>query len=649
MMHRLVFCLLATLAAGSAAALPSDLAVTTQAAATTLPGATYTLTGTVVNNGPGTADSVRISMGIGGLLTCHDDTDIGALAVGQQKSFTCSGTVPQQPPGYQLSTWFSAWTEDELNSADNNANGVVLVMTPPDLRAWGYAFTPVAPGLPATMHVYYFNDANTAADPATVTLTTAGTFLTVPPFCTAEGGTARCDVAPLARTEAGEAPYFEVTVQAPDASAVDFDLAIEIGPVATDFRPDNNVYTVPARTFRTFFVTNTANDGSGSLRAAIDAANAACTDSWPCLVAFRIQDSGTPWHTIAVTAPLPAIIQPLVTIDATTQTAYFGDANPAGPEVELSGTGPVAGSGIEIVRGCASAVRGLAINGFPAVGVRVGSGTGCVHFGYPNQPFAHQRAVERNYIGTDPTGTLARPNGLGVYVDGTEGTWAVVANVISGNRRSGVHAGGGKNVIAGNIIGLTAGPTAGLGNEASGVYVGPRADGTDVIDNHIGFNHHFGVAIDAEADNVAILGNSFQANWQLAIDRGLDGVTPTGVPLPEIVDARFDGGATVIEIEPGPVGGTFEPRVQVYASDAQDPSGYGEGQYYLGEAHRTAQDSRRYSLRIEQDLTGLWVAATNTRVVYNGWLTTAGVKSEGDTGWGHTTTTSEFGRAVQVR
>lgn len=649
MIRRSLLLLIVTLIAVPLFAVP-DLEVTLDAPATTIPGAQYSFTGTVVNIGRDAAEQVRIDMGIGGIGFCHQDTDIGMLAAGDSRTFTCAATIPLRPSYYQLTAWFSATTETDVETDNNTADAVVLVMTPADLRTWAYAFTPVAPGLPATMHVYYFNDANTPANPATLKLTTAGTFLEVPSFCKAAGGVALCEIESLTRGEPGETPFFEVSVRAPDASAVRFDLDVEIGPVDLDPRPENNVFTAPAGTFHTFFVTNSANAGSGSLRAAIDAANAGCTDSWPCLIAFRIPDGGSPWHTIALTEPLPDIIHPIVTVDGTTQAGYFGDANAAGPEVELHGAGLASGSGVVMTAGCSSSIRGLVINGFPDAAVRVGSSEGCVHSGYPNSPFfSYQRAIEQNYIGTDPTGTIAVPNGLGVYVDGTKGRWAVASNVISGNRRSGVFVGAGKNLITDNIIGLTAGPTAGLGNEASGVYIGPNADGTDVVDNYIGFNHHFGVAIDADAENVAILGNSFQANWQLAIDRGLDGVTPTGIPLPEITLASFDGAVTVIEVDPGDVGGTFSPIVQVYASDQPDPSGYGEGQYYLGRAEVFEQENRRVRLRFEGDLRGLWIAATNTRSVYNGWLTTPGVRSEDDSGWGHYTTTSEFGRAVEVR
>lgn len=622
-----------------AAALTSDLAVTLEAPATTRPGEILSFQGTVVNNGPDAAEHVLIDMALAGAPNCYSGTDIGTLLPGVRRTFTCSVEVPTQI--YRPGLWFSAYTETDQENANNSAVREVLVITPADLRVWGYVNGPAIPGLITTIQIYYANVANTPADSATLTMTTEGIFASVPENCTASGGQATCNLGTIDTQNNPTAPKsFFVDVVAPDASATHFDLDLAIeGNEADPFEADNT-YTLQAITYRTSFVTSTAPDGSGSLRAAIEQTNAECTDSWPCLIAFRIPPvDGARWHTIRPATALPWIVAKKIEIDGTTQRLYFSDANPDGPEIEIAGSEVDEGSGLAIPAGCSVAVRGLVINGFPTAGVVAGTATDC-----PQPEYGFYRAIEGNYIGTDATGARAIPNGLGVYVDGG---WRVEANTISGNRRSGVFAQRGINLIRRNTIGLTSALTAPLGNGASGVFIGPAAGGTDVADNYIGFNHHFGVAIDAVAENVAIVGNSFQANGQLAIDRGLDGVTTTGIPLPEIISARVEDGVTIIEIDPGAAGGTFDPRVQVYASDAVDPTGYGEGQYTLGEANK--QDERRYLLRFPSDLRGKWIAATTTRVVYNGWLQGPRLTTLGDTGWGYYTTTSEFGRAVQVQ
>ena len=86
-----------------------------------------------------------------------------------------------------------------------------------------------------------------------------------------------------------------------------------------------------------------------------------------------------------------------------------------------------------------------------------------------------------NYVGVDPTGTFAIPNG-GVGVEIQDGTGNTIGgltstpgtgagNVISGNAGTGISDSGGSNLIAGNLIGLAAGGTVALGNSTYGIVV----------------------------------------------------------------------------------------------------------------------------------------------------------------------------------
>ncbi len=85
--------------------------------------------------------------------------------------------------------------------------------------------------------------------------------------------------------------------------------------------------------------------------------------------------------------------------------------------------------------------------------------------------------VEGNYIGTDATGTVALPNHVGVLVLGPGntigGTTPGARNVVSGNNVNGVdlgppHANG--NLVAGNYVGVDASGTLALGNGV-GIFV----------------------------------------------------------------------------------------------------------------------------------------------------------------------------------
>jgi titin len=212
-----------------------------------------------------------------------------------------------------------------------------------------------------------------------------------------------------------------------------------------------------------FAVINTNDSGEGSLRQAILDAN---DHPGPDTFIFDIPGAGV--HTIRPLSPLPTVTDPL-SLDATFQPGYAGS-----PLIELDGS--QAGSnadGLTITAG-GSSVRGLAIDSFAGSGIVLRTNGGDV--------------IAANYIGTDPTGTSARGNGIGVLVDNTSdntvgGTAAGARNLIAGNHGTGVALDGGSgNVVQGNRIGTDVSGRAALGNRF-GVFVqGGSADligGTD--------------------------------------------------------------------------------------------------------------------------------------------------------------------------
>jgi len=382
----------------------------------------------------------------------------------------------------------------------------------------------------------------------------------------------------------------------------------------------------------TLLVTNTNDSGPGSLRDAIEQCQSGCS------IGFRIPGDA-PWQTIHLQSPLPPLPKQS-TIDGESQTKAIGDTNPYGPEIELDGSALTDGNGLDMNCGF---VRGLAINGFPSNGI--------VLRGECHQ---YDAVIERNYIGCDPTGTLSVPNVRGVWAAAPGGSnsswqyfWVVRDNVISGNQYSGVFIGAGRVLVRNNIIGLNATVSAPLGNGASGIAVMGGGDGSDIGDNYIGFNRHSGVAIAADALNVRLYANSFQANFGLAIDRGLDGVSSTpDVPIPEIRSARYEDGFTIIEVVSA-AHGNWLSQVFFYANDEPDPSGFGEGQYYLGEV--TQDRSTTYTLRFRGDLRGKWVTATASKRNYFGWARPPQELREDENWQGFFSATSEFSRAVEVK
>ncbi len=358
---------------------------------------------------------------------------------------------------------------------------------------------------------------------------------------------------------------------------------------------------VDAVFYRPFSVTSTADNGPGSLRQAIIDANAACSANdtkTPCSIRFEIPPTvpAEGWFTIAPHSPLPSITVTDLLVDGEAQTALTGNTNVLGPEIYLFGG--QAGDGAEglDILSSAAYVRGLAIGGFTGNGIR--SVTRHVNF------VETHHIIERNDLGTDPTGTAAVPNGLrGLTGDGFSGE--ITGNVISGNRRSGVFLTDSSNAtMRDNRIGVAAATDDPLGNGASGIYVGGDS-GALVEHNVIAHSGDFGVAI-ARFSAAQILENRIIQNVQSGIDLGLDG--PTIDTAPRITSARFDQstGETVVE------GVTQAQRIANYArtvtayvyANTRDEAG---GDIFLGSV--LADANGNFTLRYHGDMTGKYIDA----------------------------------------
>ena len=186
-----------------------------------------------------------------------------------------------------------------------------------------------------------------------------------------------------------------------------------------------------------FQVTTVADTGPGSLRQAIEDADAMTGLG---TIEFAIPGDGV--QTIAPASPLPSITA-AVLIDGFSQQGYAGS-----PLIELSGVQAGDADGLTII-GSGDTIRGLAINGFAYGAAIVIDG-----------PTANGDAIESNFIGTDATGLQSRPNLSGVEIaDGAHdnavgGTDPTAANLIADNGGSGVIVEGDSlgNRISGNRI-----------------------------------------------------------------------------------------------------------------------------------------------------------------------------------------------------
>jgi parallel beta-helix repeat protein len=246
--------------------------------------------------------------------------------------------------------------------------------------------------------------------------------------------------------------------------------------------------------------------------------------------------------------------------------------------------------------------------------------------------FSSGNIVQGNYIGTNAAGTAALLNSDGAHqYDGVEmgvnctnnligGTAVGAGNLISGNGFSGVYIGAfssASNVVQGNLIGTDATGLAPLGNGSAlnggaGVLVagtnnliGGTAPGAgNVIAFNVGpaagapqIGHGEGVAV-IGTSGTTIRGNSIYSNTGLGIDLKDDGVTANvncgigtfGRPnFPILIRATLGAGTTILGNLNSKASTTYQ--IDFYSNGACDPTGFGEGQTYLGSTMVTTDAS----------------------------------------------------------
>lgn len=361
----------------------------------------------------------------------------------------------------------------------------------------------------------------------------------------------------------------------------------------------------------TRLVTNTADSGAGSLRQALLDAAAGGADN----VVFNIPTTD-PGYAQGVFTLRPATALPGVpaetSVDGTTQTAFTGDTNPLGPEVFLKGDLVASGSGL-FISSDGSVIRGLAIGGFAA-----GDGVALSWAGGDLTPSNNE--IRDCYVGTDPTGTTAVPNGAAIGIGGVaspsgQATFNVIANnLLSGNLNRGITlCDAADTLIGGNKIGTDRTGTTALGNGGIGILLTCAGAPRNKIENNVvAYNtgdgivdapdYRFAVAYTANGhQGNRITMNSIHSNGGLGIDLIPPPFPPTDPPstptlndvcdvdaggnllqnFPVIMWADSSGGTTTIKGTLNSVADTTY-RVELFASTSPDASGYGEGQSYLG-------------------------------------------------------------------
>jgi parallel beta-helix repeat protein len=211
----------------------------------------------------------------------------------------------------------------------------------------------------------------------------------------------------------------------------------------------------------TYTVSNLNNAGAGSLRAAIEAANAA---GGPSTIAFSVRG------VINLTSALPDVTAP-VTIDGNSAPTHTAGGPPV-VEVNFNHhAGLTFASGAE-----GSQLLGLAVCGAGGNGVTLQAGS---------------VTLAGNYIGLDLDGRAAGNAGDGVYVAATSSNdqiganpgaaVGVISNVISGNRANGIVLDGAtNNTLVDNYIGTDPTGAHAIANGGNGILLTNGANSNEI-------------------------------------------------------------------------------------------------------------------------------------------------------------------------
>ena len=392
----------------------------------------------IVNQGPG----VVLASGATGIVLKNND--IGMVALGE--------TFPNQGSGVYVMAGARQDTLGPDNRIFSNTGwGVELA----DADISGVTITANQISGNAAGGIYLAEGANGGIQPPVVTGFSPAT------------GTA----APGARVEvfsdsADQGLFYHGAVMA-DAQGVwrweGTPAGAHLTATATDGQGNTSAFSSGSISHR-FWVTHTGDQGEGSLRWALEQANAVLG---PDTILFDIPqtDAGfdqTVWRIASVT-PLPVLTDDGTVILGESQKQNRGNTNFIGPEIWLDGSGLQEGSGL-VLRSAFNRISNLGIGGFPEAGLSIAGAA------------ARFNRVKGTFIGCTANGQGADGNGVGILVADSAaaniigGATLAEMNLVSGNLGDGFRiAGADSTQVMGNRIGTDATGFLANGNGGHGI------------------------------------------------------------------------------------------------------------------------------------------------------------------------------------
>jgi hypothetical protein len=326
--------------------------------------------------------------------------------------------------------------------------------------------------------------------------------------------------------------------------------------------------------------------------------------------------------TIRPATPLPSVPAGTV-IDGTSQTAIAGNTNAVGPEIVISGSllGSFGTPGLTLTEANCT-VRSIVVSGFPQQGILI-SGIQAVG-----------NTVAGCYIGTNSTGTAALHNGAaGIELSSAAnnntigGLTPADRKLISGNSGCGVRlttAGTKFNKVVGNFIGLDASGSTGIANSLQGVAILSSAQdnviGGSAIGaaNRIWTNGQEGIAVfDVSTFRNNLSQNSIYHNGARGIvlynNSNAQQAYPTINSVTLGVSDDNTGGIDISGSLTSNPSTSF--LLEFFANSIADPSGFGQGQIFIGSTTVTtlSNGNRPFSIKLPAAVpTGYYVTAKAT-------------------------------------